>query len=202
MGGAADATLAAVNGLADLRAGTYTPAGGAEYPDTPFGRGLKDVARLIKAGKGLEAACIDLGGWDHHKDMTSTNPYVPGFPVLARQLADGLAAFRTDLGALWNTTSVVTMSEFGRRVAENGTGGADHGHGSVMFYTGGAVKGGIYGSQDTLSSDNLTEGDVPICDDYRTGLAELVSGRLKNAANLSKVFPSFSPRFHGLYGTR
>lgn len=196
---AADATLAAVAGLADLRAQKYTPSGGAVYPDTPFGRGLRDIARIIKAGKGLEAACVDLGGWDHHKGLMSTDPNVPGFNLLATQLAAGLAAFRLDLGSHWNSTSVVTMSEFGRRVAENGDRGTDHGHGGVMFFAGGAVKGGVYGSQPTLSSSNLTQGDVPIRHDYRMGLAELVSDRLKNGANLATVFPSYTPTYHDLF---
>lgn len=183
---AAEATMSAVTGLADLRSGEYTPANGAAYPQTPFGRGLRDIARIIKAGKGLQAACVDLGGWDHHASMS------PAFTGLSTQLSEGLAAFRADLGEAWGRTSVVAMSEFGRRVKENGTAGTDHGHGNVMLFAGGGVKGGVYGDQPELSEDNLELGeDVPIKHDYRAGLSDLITERLGNGGNLGTIFPGY-----------
>jgi uncharacterized protein (DUF1501 family) len=111
--------------------------------------------------------------------------------VLARDFSAGLAAFRADVGSRWNRVTVVTMSEFGRRVEENGDGGTDHGQGNVMFALGGAVNGGVYGDLPTLSQANLVEGDVPISIDYRHALSEIVSKRLRNP-NLDKVFPGFT----------
>lgn len=186
-------TIAAVNSLADLRKTKYTAANGAKYPDTTFGNGMKDIARLAKAGVGMEVACIDYDGWDLHQNSGSPYQTKGAFSTMAADLSKSLAAFRTDLGSRWNSVTVVTMSEFGRRVARNGDGGTDHGHGNVMFLMGGSIKGGhIYGAMPTLSKGNLDEGDVPITTDYRQALSEVVSKRLKND-KLAEVFPGFTP---------
>ena len=190
----ARATLDAVGRLDTLRETTYTPANGAAYPDTSWGNGLKDIARLAKAGLGMEVACIDYGGWDMHEDIGSPGDADGQFSRLARDFAKGIAAFRTDLGSVWNRVTVVTMSEFGRRVEVNGDGGTDHGHGNLMFLMGGGIKGGtVYGDlPDTLSPGNLTDGDLPISVDYRQALSEIVTTRLGND-KLDQVFPGFSP---------
>lgn len=187
----ADATLAAIGGLSDLRGTPYAPAGGAVYPDSPFGRGLADIARIAKSGKGLEVACIDIGDWDMHQNLGSASQDSDWFSRKARDLAQGIAALRTDLGPLWASTTVITMSEFGRRVEENGT-GVDHGHGNVMFVAGGRVAGGrIYGSLPSLTPGNLHAGDVPVTTDYRQLLGELVTGPMRNK-NVDTVFPGFT----------
>jgi uncharacterized protein (DUF1501 family) len=182
MAGQVKATLDAVGSLNTIREQTYVPANGAKYTKgSNWHEGLQDIARLAKADLGMEVACIDYGGWDMHQGI--------GLP----SDATGLAAFRTDLGAQWNRVTVVTMSEFGRRVEINGDGGADHGHGNVMFLMGGAIKGGkVYGSMPTLSAGNLDDGDVPITTDYRQALSEVVSKRLLND-KLGEVFPGFTP---------
>lgn len=193
-GDAAAKTLAAIGGLADLRATTdgYVPANGAVYPDTRFGEGLAEIAQMIKAGKGLEVACIDIGDWDMHADLGQASDPESWFARKIRELSDGIEAFRTDLGTSWTNTCVLTMSEFGRRVQENNSGGLDHGHGNVMFVAGGQVNGGrVYGSWPGLASAKLDAGDVAITTDYRTVLSELVSKRLKNP-NLATVFPGFT----------
>ena len=190
----AGATLDAVDQLGAIRLDgdhPYVPDGGASYPDSEWGRGLADIARLTKAGLGLEVACIDYGGWDMHQNLGRATDADGSFAVLARDFAAGLAAFRTDLGSRWNRVTVVTMSEFGRRVEENGDGGTDHGQGNVMFALGGSVNGGVYGDLPTLSQANLVEGDVPISIDYRHALSEIVSKRLRNP-NLAQVFPGFT----------
>lgn len=193
----ARATLGAVGQLKSLRQkvkdGKAKPAKGASYPDSAWGRGLTDIARLAKAGIGLEVACIDYDGWDMHRDIGKPTDAQGQFSRLASDFAKGLAAFRTDLGSRWNRVTVVTMSEFGRRVEVNGDGGTDHGHGNLMFLMGGGIKGGkVYGTMPKLSKANLVSGDVPITTDYRQPLAEIVSRRLKNR-KLDDVFPGFKP---------
>jgi uncharacterized protein (DUF1501 family) len=183
----------AVTSLDAVRSQAYKPANGASYADTSWGNGLKDIARLAKADLGMEVACIDYGGWDMHQGIGSPNDANGQFSSMSRDLAKGLAAFRTDLGTMWNRVTVVTMSEFGRRVEINGDGGADHGHGNVMFLMGGSIKGGkVYGSMPTLTAGNLDEGDVPITTDYRQALSEIVGKRLLNN-DLGTVFPGFTP---------
>ncbi|PKQ30746.1 MAG: Tat pathway signal protein [Actinobacteria bacterium HGW-Actinobacteria-2] len=185
-------TVDAVNALRTVRETKYTPANGAKYPKTSFGDGLKDIARLAKAGVGMEVACIDYDGWDLHQASGSPYQAKGAFSTMAADLASAIAALRTDLGSRWNSVTVVTMSEFGRRVAINGAGGTDHGHGNVQFIMGGSIRGGLYGEMPLLSSGNLVQGDVPILTDYRQALSEVVSKRLGNS-KIDEVFPGFTP---------
>jgi uncharacterized protein (DUF1501 family) len=176
--------------LATVGAGAYVPAHGAAYPaDEYFGTALRQVAQLVKADVGLEVACVDTGGWDTHETQGTNGGY------LADRLdgfARALAAFYTDLGDRMNGVTVVTMSEFGRRVGENGSQGTDHGHGNTMFVLGGGVNGGqVYGSWPTLAPDQLDDGDLRITTDYRHVLGELCQRRLHNPA-LDQVFPGFA----------
>lgn len=188
----ARATLDAVTSLDTVRSRAYTPANGAAYPDSTWGEGLRDIARLAKADLGLEVACIDYGGWDMHQGIGATSDAGGQFSARATDFARGLAAFATDLGPRWNSVTVVTMSEFGRRVEVNGDGGTDHGHGNVAFYLGGGINGGVYGDIEGLADDQLTDGDLPITIDYRQALSEILAKRLGND-NLADVFPGFSP---------
>lgn len=190
----AKATLDSVTSLVPLRKKTYRPANGASYPDSNWGTGLRDIARLAKADLGMEVACIDFEGWDMHRDLGRPSEANGQFSRLAKDFATGLAAFRTDLGSQWSRVTVVVMSEFGRRAEVNGDGGTDHGHGNLMMVLGGGLNGGkIYGSMpDSLSASNLTDGDVPITTDYRQVLSEIVRKRLKND-QIDQVFPGFTP---------
>ena len=186
-------TLDAVNALQKVRETKYTPANGAKYPDTGFGNGMKDIARLAKAGVGMEVACIDYQGWDLHQASGSPYQATGAFSTMAADLAKSIAAFRADIGTVWNSVTLVTMSEFGRRVEVNGDGGTDHGHGNIQLIMGGGINGGkLYGTMPALSKGNLQEGDVPIITDYRQALSEVVSKRLNND-KLAEVFPSFTP---------
>jgi len=184
-------TFSAISALAAAHPGTYGPANGAVYPDTGFGSALKQVAQLIKADLGVEVACVDLAGWDLHARQGGATGVMAD---LLAELAAGLAAFHTDLADRMSRITLVTMSEFGRRVRDNASGGTDHGHGNVMFLLGGGVRGGrVYGDWPGLAPEQLDgPGDLAITTDFRTVLAEVVDRRLGNT-NLGDVFPGFTP---------
>lgn len=172
--------------LQDLNAKGYSPAGDASYPASEFGMGLKQIAQLIKADVGLEVASVDLGGWDTHEGQGTLDGE---FNTLLTELSQGLHAFYTDLSDHMQNVTVVTMSEFGRRVEENGSAGTDHGHGNVMFLMGGGTKGGqVFTDWPSLERSALVEGDLAITTDYRDVLAEIIQGRLMNDS-LSEIFP-------------
>jgi uncharacterized protein (DUF1501 family) len=151
-----------------------------------LGRNLQELARLIKSDAGVEAAFAEVDGWDHHQNENNQ------LPNLLNQFSNAIAAFCQDLGDRMEDVIIVTMSEFGRTVHENGTGGTDHGHGSVMMVLGGAVQGGkIYGEWPGLEKEQLFEGrDLAVTTDFRTVLSELVRGHL-GRNDLSPVFPGF-----------
>ncbi len=190
-----------VDMLQQLNANNYQPANSANYPadEYGFGMGLQQIAQLIKAGVGLEVACIDLGGWDTHESQGTHGGY---FSNLLSTFGRGLNAFYTDLQDSMSNITVVTMSEFGRRVAENASNGTDHGHGNFMLLMGGGVKGGqVYANWPTLAPDKLNDGDLAITTDYRDVLAEVISQRLKNPA-IDQVFPNFQHTPIGLVNPR
>jgi uncharacterized protein (DUF1501 family) len=197
----ATGTLGAVSQVRDLVAAGYTPAPAALYPDSDFGKALRDVAQCAKGAVGLEVATVDIDGWDHH---TALGNHTTGeLATKLRDLAEGLAALRTDLGALWATTTVAVVSEFGRRLEENGDGGVDHGHGGLMLVLGGGTRGGqLYGTWPGLAPDALDHGDLAVTTDWRNVYAELVANRLGNGANLATVFPGLVPSYLGLVNPR
>lgn len=193
--------FAGITALAGARATSEQPSGGASYPPGSFGRGLREAARVIRSGAPVEVVCLDLGDWDMH--ARHGGPFEE-WGAMARkltELSEGLAAFRTDLGEAWARTSLVTMSEFGRRVAENSSGGSDHGRGGVMFVAGGGIRGGLYGTWPGLSPSQLQDGDVAIATDYRQVLAELLTARL-GATSVGTVFPGLTPAPLGLAAPR
>jgi len=153
-----------------------------------LGRSLRQIAQLIKADVGVEAAFAEIGGWDHHGNEN------PQLSNLLRQFSTALAAFSLDMGDRMEDIVVVTMSEFGRTAQENGNAGTDHGHGDVMMVLGGSVGGGkVYGKWPGLEKEQLFEGrDLAVTTDYRDVLGELVSGHL-GQKNLSQVFPGYQP---------
>jgi uncharacterized protein (DUF1501 family) len=169
----------------------YTPAGGAEYPRSPFGDALRQIAQLIKADVGLEVAFAESGNWDHHANEGAA------VGILANRLDDfsrGLAALVRDLGDRMQDVVVLTMSEFGRAVAENGSRGTDHGHGNAMLVIGGAVRGGrVYGRWPGLAREQRHDGrDLAITTDFRAVFTEVVRGHL-SLRDPSRVFPGFNP---------
>lgn len=177
----------------------HQPAPGVEYPRSPFGNNLRQIAQLIKAGVGLEVAFTDLGGWDTHVNQGGATGQ------LAARFTDfsqGLAALYADLGDRMADVVILTMSEFGRTAAENGNRGTDHGHANAMFVIGGAVRGGkVYGKWPGLAKEQLNEGrDLALTTDFREVFGEVIYRHLGNT-NLKAVFPGFaaSPdNFRGL----
>lgn len=180
-------------------AGTgYRPANGASYPDGDLGDALKESARLVKAGLGVKAITVDYGSWDMHANLGQVGSANPtSMHEMADGLAKGLNAFFTDLGAAAGRVTLVTLTEFGRRVAENGSRGLDHGWGNAMLVMGGGVRGGrYYGSWPGLGSAALSDGDLAVTTDYRSVLAEVLRKRFN--ASIATVFPGFQPENVGV----
>ncbi|MBI2555740.1 MAG: DUF1501 domain-containing protein [Candidatus Rokubacteria bacterium] len=177
----------------------YQPANGAEYPRGRFGDSLRQIAQLIKADIGLEIAFLDSGGWDTHAVQGNSQGQLAN---RLRELAEGLAAFDRDLGDRMADVVVLTMSEFGRTVQENGIRGTDHGHATVMLALGGPVKGGkVYGKWPGISRQQLFEGrDLEVTTDFRNLFAEVAVRHLAvPAAGL--LFPGFPIRPSAFPGT-
>ncbi|MGI5242774.1 DUF1501 domain-containing protein [Dactylosporangium sp. CA-139066] len=165
----------------------YTPA--ATYPATALGNALRDVARLVKGNVGLMAAAVDFGDWDMHEALGTAVKGQRMYDHLT-ELALALDAFATDLGDAFTRVTLVTLSEFGRRVAENGSRGVDHGNGNAMLLLGGGVRGGrVHGTWPGLAPANLTAGDLTATTDYRTVIGEILQRRCGLGA-LTEVFPN------------
>jgi uncharacterized protein (DUF1501 family) len=167
----------------------YRPAAGADYPRSAFGQALRQVAQLAKSDVGLEIAFAETGNWDHHVNEGSTQG------LLAARLDDfarGIAALVTDLGTRMQDTVILTMSEFGRALSENGSRGTDHGHGNAMLAIGAGVKGGaVYGRWPGLERDQLFEGrDLQVTTDFRDVFAEVVTAHL-GIRDASPIFPGY-----------
>lgn len=187
---AASLTFEATGMLESAIQGEYQPNSGVIYPESEFGQGLLQVAQLIKADLGLEIAAVDIGGWDTHVNQGRVDGQ---FASLLSDLAEGISAFYHDLGDLTKRVTIVTMSEFGRRLSENGNNGTDHGHGNVMFVLGGGINGGkVYHQWPGLDAEALYgPGDLDITIDFREVLGEIVQKRLANS-KLEEVFPGYS----------
>jgi uncharacterized protein (DUF1501 family) len=169
----------------------YQPANGAEYPRTGYGDALKQIAQLVKADVGLEIAFAEAGGWDTHANQGAA------VGELARRLDDfgrGIAALTRDLGDRMDDVVILTMSEFGRAVAENGNRGTDHGHGNAMLVIGGGrVRGGrVYGRWPGLAREQRFDGrDLAVTTDFRSVFAEVVRGHL-SVTDTRTIFPGFT----------
>src|ERR1700723_2512092 len=187
--GTGQETFEAVKMLKVADPAKYTPAAGVQYPSGPFGNSLKQVAQLLKANLGVEAAFADIGGWDTHQNEGAAEGQLAG---RLRDFSQGLSAFWTDMGDDAQNIVLVTMSEFGRTCRQNGTGGTDHGHANVMFVLGGPVKGGkVYGRWPGLDQSQLYEGrDLALTTDFRQVIGEAVARHMGNT-NLKAVFPGF-----------
>jgi uncharacterized protein (DUF1501 family) len=185
--GTGQETFEAVKMLKSANPAQYQPAAGVVYPTTAFGNSLKQVAQLLKANLGVEAAFSDIGGWDTHQNQGGANGQLAN---RLKEFSDTIAAFWKDMGADSENVTLVTMSEFGRTAKQNGTGGTDHGHANVMFVLGGPVKGGkIYGKWPGLANEQLNEGrDLKVTTDFRNVLGEAAYKTL-GSRNLEVVFP-------------
>jgi uncharacterized protein (DUF1501 family) len=177
----------AVKLLKNTNPESYAPSNGAVYPRSAFGDAMRQVAQLIKSDLGLEVAFTELGGWDTHVQQ-------PGrLPGLLDDFAKGIAAFAADMGDGMADVVLVTMSEFGRAVQENGNRGTDHGHGNAMMILGGSINGGkVYGKWPGLGREQRYEGrDLAITTDFRDVFAEVVTRHL-GAKDISKIFPGYT----------
>ncbi len=176
------------------------PSTSVSYPSGSFSNALRDVAALIKADIGVRIAAADLGGWDHHYNE------LEALPGVAAALAGALDAFATDLGTDLGRTTVLVMTEFGRRAGENPNRGTDHGVAGAMIALGGGVGGGRVLLRNAvwpgLAPAQLYQGvDLEPTTDFRDVFSEVLARHL-GLGNLSSIFPGFSPdasRYPGLY---
>jgi uncharacterized protein (DUF1501 family) len=188
----ARSTLNALSSVATLAAETYLPGGGAVYPDTDLGRAFRDAAHLIRSPHQVDVLTIDEGDWDMHAGLGTVG--AGWMHDKLTELGATLAAFATDLGPTMDRVTVVTMSEFGRRTAENASGGVDHGWGNAMLLLGGGVAGGVvHGDFRGLDTTQLTEGDVTATTDFRWVLADLLVNRCGATLDEARaVFPGWN----------
>lgn len=158
------------------------------YPRGPLGRQLSMIAKVIKANVGLEVAAADYGGWDHHSNQGDVNGKMTN---MLRHVSDSIKAFNDDLGDRMDSVLVVTMSEFGRTVNENGSNGTDHGHGGFMLATGGMVKGGkMYGKWKGL--EQLNRGRyLPVTTDFRLVMGEIMARLFEFDSYNAQFFPKW-----------
>ena len=199
--GTAGEAFDAMKTLARKTAGAYRPSNGAAYPRSPFGQAMQEIARLAKSDVGLEIAFAESTQWDHHVNEGAATGQI------ANRLDDfsrGVAALAQDLGDRMADTVILTMSEFGRAVAENGSRGTDHGHGNAMFVIGGGVKGGsIYGKWPGLGVNDRFEGrDLAVTTDFRDVFGEVITRHLgADRKTAAAVFPGYAideSRFRGV----
>jgi uncharacterized protein (DUF1501 family) len=185
--GTGQETFEAVKMLKASDPAKYLPSMGVVYPNTAFGNSMKQIAQLMKANLGVEAAFSDIGGWDTHQNQGAATGQLAN---RLKEFSDSIAAFWLDMGTDAENVTLVTMSEFGRTAQQNGTGGTDHGHANVMFVLGGQVKGGkVYGKWPGMENEQLYEGrDLAVTTDFRIVLGEAAFKTL-GSRNLEVVFP-------------
>ncbi|HEX8459703.1 MAG TPA: DUF1501 domain-containing protein [Pyrinomonadaceae bacterium] len=199
LGGTGRETFEAIAFLKQVNPAQYKPENGAQYPRTPFGTALLQIAQLIKAGVGLEVAFTEVGGWDTHVNEGGARGQLA---LRLTEFGNGITALYTDLGARMDDVLILTMSEFGRTVRENGNRGTDHGHANAIFVIGAGTRGGrVYGEWPGLDADKLYDGrDLALTTDFRDVFGEVAHKHL-GQADLKRVFPGYasSPaKFRGL----
>ncbi|MDP9443506.1 MAG: DUF1501 domain-containing protein [Actinomycetota bacterium] len=197
LGDAVRSAVATAVQLSPIAQQRYVSPTGVTYPRTwpaaDLSDALKDSAQLIRANVGTEVISIDYGSWDMHSNYGTASG--GEMTAMVSGFAATLDAFLRDLADIRSQVTVVTISEFGRRVAENGNRGLDHGWGNMMLVMGGGVKGGrYYGQWPWLGKDKLVDGDLKVTTDYRNVLGEIVTSRFPDRS-VSKVFPgvTYSP---------
>ncbi|HLN77861.1 MAG TPA: DUF1501 domain-containing protein [Nocardioidaceae bacterium] len=196
LGVAGRAALSVSSRLGPVADQTYRPQNGVSYPGAwpskELADALRDTAQLIRADVGAEIISVDYGSWDMHSEYGSED--VGQMQSMVTGFAQSVNAFLRDLGTLRSRVTVVTISEFGRRVTENGNRGLDHGWGNMMLLMGGGVRGGRYfGRWPGLQASQLEDGDLTVTTDYRNVLGEVITRRFSDRS-ISKVFPGLSYR--------
>ncbi|WP_404356426.1 DUF1501 domain-containing protein [Methylotuvimicrobium sp. KM1] len=174
--------------LDQYRQQSYIPDNGAVYPETEYGRQLRDIARLVKARAGLEVAAVNIGGWDNHSGQGGAEGTQAN---RLSEFSNGIAALYKDLGAAYmNDVVIVTMTEFGRTAKQNASGGTDHGNASSWFVIGHQVNGGIYGEWPGLSSEQLYLGRyLAHSTDFTDIFGEIIVKHFNHASSLAGVLP-------------
>jgi len=182
-------TFEAIDMLRKADPSKYRPENGASYGNSRLGQSLQQIGQLLKANIGVEVLFVDCGGWDNHVNEGGVQGQLSN---LLKDLGQGMAAFRQDMGDRMENIVFVTMSEFGRTAKENGNRGTDHGHANCMFVMGGAVKGGrVYGRWPGLNEGQLNEGrDLALTTDFRAVLGEILEKHI-GVQDLAPVFPGF-----------
>jgi uncharacterized protein (DUF1501 family) len=190
----ADRAAAAIGVVSGVNWSTVAPANGAVYdPAERISVRMKEVAALIRSGVGVRIATVDMENWDTHAAQGApTNP-AGTFRLRASALSNALAAFSKDCGSMMNEVTVIVMSEFGRTIKENGSGGTDHGRGGLMMVMGKNVRGGIWGRSPMPLAADSADGDLPVENDYRDIVSEVLVNR-GGVASTEAIFPSFTPR--------
>lgn len=174
----------------------YKPSNGVVYPTSALGNSLKQIAQLIKMDVGMEVAFAESGGWDTHFNQgTDTGIFARN----VNDLSESIMAFWNDMGTYQDDLTVMTMTEFGRTVKQNGTGGTDHGRGSCNFILGNGVNGGlVHGTVNPLSVDNLEDGrDLAVTTDFRSVFSEVADKHL-NISNDKILFPDWDGKQIGV----
>lgn len=190
--GTARESFDALGMLKQVRTANYRPANGAAYPQGAFGRNLKQIAQLIKANVGVQVAFAEVDGWDTHANQGGAKGQLS---TRLGAFAQALAALHQDLGDRMADVVVVTMSEFGRAVKQNGNRGTDHGHGTCFFALGGSIKGGkVYGDWPTLAPDKLFQNrDLAVTTDFRDVFGEICSRHFGVSMDaMPKLFPQYA----------
>ena len=175
--------------LSNVNTKNYKPANNAVYPNSALGNSLKQIAQLIKMDVGLEVAFAETGGWDtHYNQGTAQGTFARNI----NDLSQSIAAFWQDLEVYHDDLQVMTMTEFGRTVQQNGSNGTDHGRGSCMFILGNQVNGGlVHGQVPELALENLEDGrDLPVTTDFRSVFSEVAAKHLKIQKE-SLLFPEW-----------
>jgi uncharacterized protein (DUF1501 family) len=190
LGGTAKESFEAARILKSADPSKRPAENGAEYPRGPFGNSMKQIAQLVKSDVGLEVAFTDVGGWDTHAGEGGAQGQLGN---RLRDYAQTITAFAKDLGSRMADVTLVTVSEFGRTVRENGNRGTDHGHANVMLLAGGGVKGGkVYGKWPGLDAGKLYENrDLAVTTDFRDVFGEVLRKRI-GVAELARVFPGYA----------
>ncbi len=191
-------TFEAIEMLRKADPGKYQPENGADYGKNRLGQSLQQIGQLLKADIGAEILFVDCGGWDNHVNEGGVQGQLSN---LLKDLGQGMAAFRQDLGDRMQNIEFVTTSEFGRTAKENGNRGTDHGHANCMFAMGGDVKGGkVYGRWPGLNEGQLNEGrDLALTTDFRSVLGEILR-KHNGVKDLAAVFPGFDNDPHKFTG--
>jgi uncharacterized protein (DUF1501 family) len=168
------------------------------YPEGPLAGVLANTAALIRADVGTRIVAVDYGDWDMHEGVGRVDD---GWMVdHLSHFSAAVKAFFADLGGAASRVTVVTISEFGRRLEENGGGGLDHGYGNAMLLLGAGVSGGtVHGSWPGLADADLADGDLAMRQDFRSVLWEVMSHRFPAiSGSRALVFPGFTPEQIGV----